>query len=109
MNRETKKAVHSNLEFMILSMIAENETLHGYKIISAIRKAYGVYEGPSTVYPLLSELKKNGLIKLIEQRIDSGRLQNIYSITRRGIEVLKSYYISLSTILEEAEKTINTC
>jgi len=50
------------LELVILQLFNEKE-MHGYQIIKEIRKEYGVYFGPSTIYPLLNSLEKRKLVR----------------------------------------------
>lgn len=85
------------------------EKLHGYKIIAELRRRYGVYEGPSTIYPLIAKFEKQGLIKLVEENIETGRLQKRYAITEKGSQMLRSYAISFQVITKEVSKIINTC
>ena len=37
---------------MIILQFLDQEPMHGYQVITKIRKNFGVYFGPSTVYPL---------------------------------------------------------
>ena len=48
---------------MILLQFLSKESMHGYQIITRIRKDFGIYFGPSTVYPLLGKLEKKGYVK----------------------------------------------
>jgi len=45
------------LDIVILSLL-RSESMHGYKIITSIRRSFGIYFGPSTIYPYLNDLKK---------------------------------------------------
>lgn len=63
--------------------------MHGYQLIKILRKL-GLGEinpGPSTVYPILHSLEKEGLIKAITEE-ESKRKK--YRITDKGILFLKS-------------------
>ena len=53
------KLVRGLLDLIVLGLLKEN-SMHGYGIISSIRKSFGIYFGPSTIYPLLTELEKKG-------------------------------------------------
>jgi hypothetical protein len=41
--------------------VPKHQPMHGYQIITKIRKTFGVYFGPSTIYPLLGALEKKWL------------------------------------------------
>ena len=57
----TKNQVQSQiirgLRYIILLHILKIKPIHGYDIISLIRKNFGTYLGPSSVYPLLKDLE----------------------------------------------------
>ena len=56
------KLMKGLLDLIILQFLS-TQPMHGYQIITKIRKNFGVYFGPSTIYPLLSTLEKKGFVK----------------------------------------------
>jgi len=66
-NNNYKKDVKTKLSKGLLDMIIlqylEQESVHGYQLITTIRKGFGIYFGPSTVYPLLGLLEKKGYVR----------------------------------------------
>ena len=56
------KLMRGLLDLVILQFLSV-KPMHGYKIITNIRKNFGVYFGPSTIYPLLGILKEKNYIK----------------------------------------------
>src|ERR1039457_1039876 len=58
MNSNYQKEVQTKLTKGLLGMIIlqylEQQSMHGYQLITKIRKGFGVYFGPSTVYPLVN-------------------------------------------------------
>ena len=56
------KIVKGLLEFIILQFIS-SKPMHGYQLIIKIRKTFGTYFGPSTIYPLLITLEESGYVK----------------------------------------------
>jgi DNA-binding PadR family transcriptional regulator len=71
--------------------------MHGYQIITKIRKNFGVYFGPSTVYPLLNTLEKKNFIKG-EWNMSFDRPRKIYSLTCNGRNMLNFTEESLNLI-----------
>jgi DNA-binding PadR family transcriptional regulator len=71
--------------------------MHGYQVITKIRKGFGVYFGPSTVYPLLGLLEKKGYVKSI-WNMDSERPRKVYTLTNEGKNVLSFTENSLNLI-----------
>jgi len=76
------KLVKGLLDLIILQLLS-NEPMHGYQVITKIRKTYGVYFGPSTVYPLLGTLEKKGYIDS-SWNMDFERPRKVYSLTIEG-------------------------
>jgi PadR family transcriptional regulator PadR len=76
------KLMKGLLDLIILQFLS-NEPMHGYQVITKIRKTYGVYFGPSTVYPLLGTLEKKGYIDS-NWNMDFERPRKVYSLTNEG-------------------------
>jgi len=72
---------------MIILQYLEKESMHGYQVISKIRKGFGVYFGPSTIYPLLGTLEKKGYVKSI-WNMQTQRPRKIYELTNEGKNLL---------------------
>jgi PadR family transcriptional regulator PadR len=74
------------LDLVVLGFL-RSEAMHGYKIIQNIRRNFGIYFGPSTIYPYLKNLEKNGYIKS-QWDINSDRPRKLYHITSEGNSLL---------------------
>ena len=90
------KLVRSLLDLVILQFL-KVEPMHGYQIITSIRKNFGVYFGPSTVYPLLSSLEEKGYIKG-QWDVNNDRPRKVYSLKPEGHSLLNSTEESLNHI-----------
>ena len=90
------KLVRGLLDLVVLGLLKEN-SLHGYGIITSIRQKFGVYFGPSTVYPLLNDLEKKGTIKS-EWDLSHDRPRKVYCLTAEGISLLTGVEESLYQI-----------
>jgi DNA-binding PadR family transcriptional regulator len=71
--------------------------MHGYQIITKIRKTFGVYFGPSTIYPLLGTLEKKGYVKS-EWNMNNERPRKVYKLTNEGQSLLNFTEDSLNLI-----------
>ena len=80
------KLVRGLLDLVVLGLLKE-KNLHGYGIITSIRKNFGVYFGPSTVYPLLADMEKKGTIQS-EWDMTHDRPRKVYSLTMDGQSLL---------------------
>jgi PadR family transcriptional regulator PadR len=90
------KLVRGLLDLVVLGLLKE-KSLHGYGIIRSIRKNFGVYFGPSTVYPLLGDLEQKGTIKS-EWDLTHDRPRKVYSLTPEGQSLLTGTEESLYQI-----------
>jgi PadR family transcriptional regulator len=95
--KEIQTKLTKGLLDMIILQFLDQEPMHGYQLIMKIRKGFGVYFGPSTVYPLLGTLEKKGYIKST-WNMDSERPRKVYSLTKDGETVLNFTEGSLNLI-----------
>jgi len=84
------------LDVIILKFLSST-SMHGYQIITQLRQDFGVYFGPSTIYPLLCTLEKRGFI-CSEWNMDCERPKKIYHLTADGQSVLAFAVESLTFI-----------
>ena len=91
------------LEMIVLQFLSKNP-MHGYQIIKRIRKTFGVYFGPSTIYPLLNTLEKK---KFVKSQWDMGgeRPRKIYYLTTEGQDFLDYTENSLNIICKKIGMT----
>jgi PadR family transcriptional regulator PadR len=92
---------------MIILQYLNQEPTHGYRIITKIRKDFGVYFGPSTVYPLLCTLEKKGYVKSTWNMYEE-RPKKVYHLTNDGKTVLNFTEKSLNLICNTAIKDEKT-
>jgi len=90
------KLMRGLLDLVILQFLNVNP-MHGYSIITSIRKNFGVYFGPSTIYPLLGVLEEKGYIKS-QWNLNSDRPRKVYSLTPEGSNLLNGTEESLNHI-----------
>jgi DNA-binding PadR family transcriptional regulator len=95
--KEAQTKLTKGLLDMIILQYLEHESMHGYQLITRIRKGFGVYFGPSTVYPLLGLLEKKGYVKSV-WNMDAERPRKVYSLTNEGKDVLSFTENSLNLI-----------
>ena len=90
------KLMRGLLDLVILQFL-NVEPMHGYSIITSIRKNFGVYFGPSTIYPLLGTLEEKGYIKS-QWNLNNDRPRKVYSLTPEGSNLLNGTEESLNHI-----------
>ncbi|MEB3778662.1 MAG: PadR family transcriptional regulator [Desulfurococcales archaeon] len=87
------------VKFLILSLLAIKPS-HGYELSKSIEEITlgEVKGGPGTIYPVLHDLVKDGLVAE-ETVVEKGRAKRIYSLTRRGAELLASQLEAFNAIM----------
>ncbi len=89
---------------MIILQFLSNEPMHGYQVITKIRKNFGVYFGPSTIYPLLCTLEKKGYVNS-NWNMNFERPRKVYSLTTDGQNMLNFTEDSLNLICKKLTNT----
>ena len=95
--KEIQTKLTKGLLDMIILQFLDQAPMHGYQVITKIRRSFGVYFGPSTVYPLLGSLEKKGYVKST-WNMDSERPRKVYELTTDGQTVLNFTENSLNLI-----------
>ena len=96
MRKAEIKLVRGLLDLVVLGLLKE-KSIHGYGVITSIRRNFGVYFGPSTVYPLLGDLETKGYIKS-EWDLTHDWPRKVYSLTTEGHSLLNGAEESLYQI-----------
>ncbi len=109
MNAINQKEAHTKVTKGLLDMIVlqylNKEDMHGYQLISSIRKGFGIYFGPSTIYPLLGQLEKKGHVKS-SWNMNSERPRKVYTLTTEGKNLLKVAEDALAMIVQKISPEI---
>jgi PadR family transcriptional regulator PadR len=116
-NTEGKKMVNSQKEVqvklmkglldLIVLQFLSTQPMHGYQVITKIRKSFGVYFGPSTIYPLLATLEKKGFVTS-EWNMASERPRKVYKLTTEGQNMLNFTEDSLNLICRKMSASAST-
>jgi len=98
-----EKNIHSKLTKGLLDLIIlqllDNHPMHGYEIITTIRREFGVYLGPSTVYPILNTMEKKSTITS-KWNMNCDRPRKIFNLTTNGKATLNYTAASFKTICQ---------
>ena len=95
--KEVQTKLMKGLLDLIVLQLLNNQPMHGYQIITKIRKSFGVYFGPSTIYPLLGALEKKGHVSS-GWNMDAERPRKVYKLTSEGQSLLNFTEESLNLI-----------
>ena len=73
------------LDHLILMHLTKEGPLHGYALAAAFEEHFGWKPSQTAIYNSLKSMESEGKIE-VEEKIESGRVQKIYSITKNGRE-----------------------
>ncbi len=71
------------LDSLLLMQIELKGPSHGYALAAAIEEKFGWKPSQTAIYNSLKSMESDGMVTF-EERIESGRVQKIYSITKKG-------------------------
>jgi DNA-binding PadR family transcriptional regulator len=98
--KEVQAKLAKGLLDLIILQFLNSQPMHGYEIITKIRKNFGIYFGPSTIYPLLTTLEKKSYIKC-QWDMSNERPRKVYRLTTDGQAMLNFTENSLNMICQK--------
>ncbi|MCJ7560717.1 PadR family transcriptional regulator [Candidatus Bathyarchaeota archaeon] len=98
--KEVQVKLAKGLLDLIILQYLNSQPMHGYQVITKIRRSFGVYFGPSTIYPLLALLEKKGYITS-EWNMQSERPRKVYQLTNEGQTMLNFTEDSLNLLCQK--------
>jgi PadR family transcriptional regulator PadR len=98
--KEVQAKLAKGLLDLIVLQFLNSQPMHGYQIITKIRKSFGVYFGPSTIYPLLASLEKKGYVNS-QWNMKTERPRKIYELTNEGHSMLNFTENSLNLLCQK--------
>ena len=76
------------LELCILNIIGRRR-IYGYDIVRRLRDVDALVVREGTIYPILSRLKGDGLVRTSLEESPEGPARKYYELTRRGEQLLE--------------------
>jgi PadR family transcriptional regulator PadR len=100
LQKEVQVKLAKGLLDLIILQYLNAQPMHGYQVITKIRKSFGVYFGPSTIYPLMATLEKKGYITS-QWNMESERPRKVYQLTNDGQTMLNFTEDSLNLLCQK--------
>ncbi|MDQ3068552.1 MAG: PadR family transcriptional regulator [Acidobacteriota bacterium] len=91
------------LELAVLNAL-NGDRLYGYDIVRILRRHEGLMIGDGTVYPILSRLKADGLVRATIEDSPDGPPRKYYEMTRAGrasLDEMNTAWESLVSSVQE--------
>jgi PadR family transcriptional regulator PadR len=86
------------LELCILNIVGTHR-VYGYEVVKQLRALDGLVVSEGTIYPILSRLKRDGLVRTSLEESPEGPARKYYELTRRGEQLrddMNTYWDSLT-------------
>ena len=100
LQKQVQTKLAKGLLDLIILQFLKTQSMHGYQVITKIRKSFGVYFGPSTIYPLLASMEKKGHLSSA-WNMATDRPRKIYTITNDGQNMLNFTENSLKIMCKQ--------
>jgi PadR family transcriptional regulator PadR len=78
------------LQYCVLSLLADEER-YGFDLVRGLAEMDGMVTSEGTIYPLLSRLRRDGLVESNWQESPSGPPRRYYRLTERGRSALDGF------------------
>jgi PadR family transcriptional regulator PadR len=78
------------LQYCVLALLAEDER-YGFDLVRALADVDGMVTSEGTIYPLLSRLRRDGLVETTWQESPSGPPRRYYRPTEAGRGALDTF------------------
>ena len=91
------------LELAILNAL-NGDRLYGYDIVRVLRRHDGLMIGDGTVYPILSRLKADGLVKATIEDSPDGPPRKYYELTRAGQHTRDEMNAAWDSLVESVQE-----
>ena len=99
------------LKYCVSSLIAKGP-VHGFGLVGQLGNLGGPAVSPGTVYPLLSRLRREGLVASSWEESKGGPPRRVYQLTNKGAEESREFALvwpavakSVSAILSAPEES----
>jgi PadR family transcriptional regulator, regulatory protein PadR len=93
-----ERFVRSFLDWVILSIL-RRKPAYGYEMITAINEEFHVFVSPGSLYPILYNLERSGLVKGQWDNPER-RSKKIYELTVQGVRLHRDGLDSIGRILD---------
>ena len=78
------------LEYCVLALLSK-EPRYGFDLVRALGQVDGLVTSEGTIYPLLSRLRRDGLVKTSWKESTSGPPRRYYELTPAGKRALEQF------------------
>lgn len=93
------------LEYCVLALLSEEER-YGFDLVKALGNVDGMLTNQGTIYPLLSRLRRDGLVATEWQESPAGPPRRYYRVTAKGRRALGDFIEEWSRFKDAVDQFI---
>ena len=95
------------LEFCVLSLL-RGEQRYGFDLVRLLGEVEGMVTSEGTIYPLLSRLRRDGLVTTSWQESDVGPPRRYYALSEDGRGALKAFTVEWARFRDAVDTLLDT-
>ena len=95
------------LEFCVLALLRDRPR-YGFDLVRELSEADGLLTSEGTIYPLLSRLRKDGLVTTTWQESDAGPPRRYYALTTDGRTALERFVVDWRRFRDGVDRVLGT-
>src|SRR5438552_14492385 len=80
------------LQYCVLALLADEER-YGFDLVRALAETDGMVTSEGTIYPLLSRLRRDGLVETTWRESTAGPPRRYYRLTKAGLAALGGFIV----------------
>lgn len=101
----TSQLRRGTLQYCVLALLAR-EPHYAFDLVRALGETDGMVTSEGTVYPLLSRLRREGLVETTWQESQSGPPRRYYALTDAGRDALARFRAEWTTFRDAVDALI---
>jgi PadR family transcriptional regulator, regulatory protein PadR len=95
------------LEYCVIALLCERPR-YGFDLVRELSEAEGLLTSEGTIYPLLSRLRKEGLVTTSWRESDSGPPRRYYALTTDGRAALERFVQDWTRFRDGVDRVLGT-
>ena len=94
------------LQYCVLALLAGEER-YGFDLVRALAEVDGMVTSEGTIYPLLSRLRREGLVETTWRESTSGPPRRYYRLTAAGRGALEGFRLEWSRFRDAVDRFVD--
>jgi PadR family transcriptional regulator PadR len=95
------------LEFCVLALLRDGDR-YGVELVRELGQVDGLEISEGTLYPLLSRLRRDGLVETVWRESPSGPPRRYYALSRQGADALGAFTVEWARFRDAVDGLLGT-